>query len=168
MTLECSFSPARADTSPRTGEAIHVQGGPWPLAGRVYKSAQLSPHPHLILVLHGDAPLKRVQVDLDNLPDTGTLRGDLLALFKPQSIEEGERKLRAMAGFASMLSQHREFAEAATPRSWSPGPPRTARSSAAPPSGGGRRHRDGRAGHPVDGRLPCPDPTQAVRTSSSP
>ena len=63
------------------------------------------------LVLDAVTRMKRGQVDLDNLPDTGTLRGDLLALFKPQSIEEGERKLRVMAGFASMLSQDQEFAE---------------------------------------------------------
>jgi AcrR family transcriptional regulator len=64
------------------------------------------------LVLDAVTRMKRGQVDLDNLPDTGTLRGDLLALFKPQSIEEGERKLRVMAGFASMLLQDREFADA--------------------------------------------------------
>jgi AcrR family transcriptional regulator len=64
------------------------------------------------LVLDAVTRMKRGQVDLDNLPDTGTLRGDLLALFKPQSIEEGERKLRVMAGFASMLSQDRELADA--------------------------------------------------------
>ncbi len=64
------------------------------------------------LVLDAVTRMKRSQVDLGNLPDTGTLCGDLLALFKPQSIEERERKLRAMAGCASMLWQHREFGEA--------------------------------------------------------
>jgi AcrR family transcriptional regulator len=64
------------------------------------------------LVLAAVTRMKSRQVDLGNLPDTGTLRGDLLALFKPQSIEEGERKLRVMAGFASMLLQDREFADA--------------------------------------------------------
>jgi len=33
-----------------------VQGGPWLLAGRVFRNPQLTAHPHLILVLHGDAP----------------------------------------------------------------------------------------------------------------
>jgi poly(3-hydroxybutyrate) depolymerase len=47
------LSPAGAATN---GEAIRVQGGPWLLAGRVFESPQLSAHPHLVLVLHGDAP----------------------------------------------------------------------------------------------------------------
>ena len=55
--------------------------------------------------------MKRGQVDLDRLPDTGTLRGDLVAVIRPQSIEEAERKLKVMAGLASMLSQNRELAE---------------------------------------------------------
>ncbi|MFZ1890041.1 MAG: hypothetical protein WAU33_18615 [Candidatus Binataceae bacterium] len=38
------------------GEAIRVQGGPWMLAGRAFASAKVSAHPHLIVVLHGDAP----------------------------------------------------------------------------------------------------------------
>lgn len=44
----------------------------------------------------------------DLLPDTGTLRGDLLAVFKPQSIEEKDRKLSVMAGLGSFFS-HPEF-----------------------------------------------------------
>lgn len=58
------------------------------------------------MVVDAVARMKRDQVDLENLPDTGSLRGDLLALFRPQPIEETERKLRAMAGMAAMLSQH--------------------------------------------------------------
>jgi AcrR family transcriptional regulator len=65
------------------------------------------------LVVDAVAQMKRDQVDLDNLPDTGTLRGDLLALFKPQSVDEGEYKLRVMAGLASLLSHDRSFADAA-------------------------------------------------------
>lgn len=64
------------------------------------------------LVLDAIAHMKRGQVDLDRLPDTGTLRGDLLALFKPEPVEVGERKLRIMTGLASMLATHPEFAEA--------------------------------------------------------
>lgn len=66
------------------------------------------------LVLDAVAHLKRSQVDLDRLPDTGTLRGDLLALFKPQSNEEAERKLKVMAGLSSMLAQHQNLADAAS------------------------------------------------------
>jgi EmrB/QacA subfamily drug resistance transporter len=57
--------------------------------------------------------LKHSQVDLESLPDTGTLRGDLLALFRPQSVEDDERRNKALAGLASMLSHHTVFAEAA-------------------------------------------------------
>ncbi|MFV9671436.1 TetR/AcrR family transcriptional regulator [Pantoea sp. KXB25] len=64
------------------------------------------------LIIDAVAHLKRMQVDLDALPDTGTLRGDLLGLFKPSSMQEGERKMRIMAGLASVLSQHPELAEA--------------------------------------------------------
>ena len=64
------------------------------------------------LVLDAVAHMKRGQVDLDRLPDTGTLRGDLVAMIKPQSIEEAERKLKVMAGLASMLSHDRGLAEA--------------------------------------------------------
>lgn len=63
------------------------------------------------LMLDAVARMKRMQVDLEHLPDTGTLRGDLLALFKPQSIEESERKLKIMTGLASMLSAHQGLAE---------------------------------------------------------
>lgn len=64
------------------------------------------------LIVDAVGHLKRTQVDLDALPDTGTLRGDLLGLFKPSSVREGERKMRVMAGLASALSQHPELAEA--------------------------------------------------------
>lgn len=64
------------------------------------------------LVVDAVGRLKRDQVDLDNLPDTGSLRGDLLALFRPISAGEGERRLQVMAGLASLLSQHPDLAEA--------------------------------------------------------
>jgi AcrR family transcriptional regulator len=64
------------------------------------------------VIIDAVAHLKRMQVDLDALPDTGTLRGDLLGLFKPSTAREGERKMRVMAGLASVLSQHPELAEA--------------------------------------------------------
>ncbi len=66
------------------------------------------------LVLDAVARLKKSAVDLEHLPDTGTLRGDLLALFKPQPLEEGQRTLAVMAGLASMVSSDASFAEAVT------------------------------------------------------
>lgn len=50
-------------------------------------------------------------LELESLPDTGSLRGDLLMLLKPQSIAEDERKLRVLAGLGSFL-QHSSFSEA--------------------------------------------------------
>jgi AcrR family transcriptional regulator len=44
-------------------------------------------------------------VDLDNLPDTGSLRGDILALYELHSIEEAERIFKTMASIASLISQ---------------------------------------------------------------
>ncbi|HEU4324018.1 MAG TPA: TetR/AcrR family transcriptional regulator [Roseiflexaceae bacterium] len=64
------------------------------------------------LILDAVARMKRKQVDLEHLPDTGALRSDLLALFKPQSIEESERRLQVMTGLASMLSAQQGLAEA--------------------------------------------------------
>ncbi|MBV8135723.1 MAG: hypothetical protein JO121_08830 [Deltaproteobacteria bacterium] len=51
VTLLVQVSAASA-----AGQPIQVQGGRWLLAGRAYKSAKLSTHPHLIVVIHGDAP----------------------------------------------------------------------------------------------------------------
>jgi AcrR family transcriptional regulator len=64
------------------------------------------------LVLDAVAQMKREQVDLDNLPDTGSLRGDMLALFRASSTEEADQKRRAMAGLATLLGQAPALAEA--------------------------------------------------------
>jgi len=65
------------------------------------------------LVLDAVACMKSSEIDLDNLPDTGTLRGDLIAMIKPPSIRDGERKLKVMAGIVSMLARSPELADAA-------------------------------------------------------
>jgi AcrR family transcriptional regulator len=65
------------------------------------------------LVLDVVEDMKRSQIDLVSLPDTGTIREDLITLLKSQSVEEDERRSKAMAGLASMLSHHSVFAEAA-------------------------------------------------------
>ncbi|SFR91353.1 transcriptional regulator, TetR family [Agromyces sp. CF514] len=64
------------------------------------------------LVLDAVACMKRGDVEAP-LPDTGTLRGDLVALIKPRSIAEAEKKLQIMAGLASMLSRSPELADTA-------------------------------------------------------
>jgi len=65
------------------------------------------------LIIAAVSHLKRNQVDLENLPDTGTLRGDLLALFRPEPMEQSARKLKIMTALASLLSQDQTLAEAA-------------------------------------------------------
>ena len=65
------------------------------------------------LVLDAVACLKRDDPRARDVPDTGTLRGDLVAMVKPLSIEEGEKKLQVMAGIVSMLSRSPELADAA-------------------------------------------------------
>jgi AcrR family transcriptional regulator len=65
------------------------------------------------LVLDAVACMKAGEIDFERLPDTGTLRGDLVAMIRPRSIEEAERKLRIMAGLFGMISSSPELAEAA-------------------------------------------------------
>ncbi|KQM80919.1 TetR/AcrR family transcriptional regulator [Agromyces sp. Leaf222] len=64
------------------------------------------------LVLDAVACMKRGDLEAP-LPDTGTLRGDLIALIKPRSIAEAEKKLQVMSGLASMLSRSPELADTA-------------------------------------------------------
>ena len=64
------------------------------------------------LVIEAVACMKKVDVDPAKLPDTGTLRGDLIAMMKPHTIVDAEKKLRVMAGLVSMLAQNPEFTDA--------------------------------------------------------
>ena len=64
------------------------------------------------LVIDAVACMKHNNIDLTRLPDTGTLRGDLIAMIKPHTIEDSERKLQIMAGLMSMLSRNPDLAEA--------------------------------------------------------
>jgi AcrR family transcriptional regulator len=65
------------------------------------------------LVIDAVACMKKDDLSPDALPDTGTLRGDLVAMIRPRSIEEGERKIQIMAGLMSMLSRAPELVDAA-------------------------------------------------------
>jgi AcrR family transcriptional regulator len=64
------------------------------------------------LVLDAVACIKMADTAPERLPDTGTLRGDMVAMIKPHSIEDGERKLQIMAGLASLLTSSPELADA--------------------------------------------------------
>jgi AcrR family transcriptional regulator len=55
--------------------------------------------------------MSRSSVELENLPETGALRSDLLALLKPYSTEHGERKFRVLAGLGSFFPEHQDLAE---------------------------------------------------------
>jgi AcrR family transcriptional regulator len=63
------------------------------------------------LVIDAVACMKTAGIDFDALPDTGSLRGDLVAMIKPHSIQDGAKKLQVMAGLVSMLSKHPELAD---------------------------------------------------------
>ena len=65
------------------------------------------------LVLDAVACMKPSNLDLASPPDTGTLRGDLVAMVKTPTIRESERKLNVMAGIVSMIARDPELADAA-------------------------------------------------------
>jgi pimeloyl-ACP methyl ester carboxylesterase len=79
VTLLIHVSAASA-----AGQPLRVQGGRWLLAGRAYQSAKLSTHPHLVVVIHGDAPsanpsyqyvlADRAAATLDDVVAVGLLR----------------------------------------------------------------------------------------------
>jgi AcrR family transcriptional regulator len=58
--------------------------------------------------------MSRSSVELDRLPDTGSLRKDLLEVLRPYSNAHSEKKFRVLAGLGSFFSEHRELAEQAT------------------------------------------------------
>lgn len=74
------------------------------------------------LVLDAISRMGQQEVDLDELPDTGTIRGDLLALTGPELAGAGERRLKVMAGLTSMLASDQtglaEAAHAASTEPW--------------------------------------------------
>lgn len=65
------------------------------------------------LVIEAVACLKATGIDFAAPPDTGTLRGDLIAMVKSSSDRDNERKLKVMAGIVSMVARDPELAVAA-------------------------------------------------------
>jgi AcrR family transcriptional regulator len=65
------------------------------------------------LVIDAIACMKNGDLDTASLPDTGTLRGDLVAMIKPHAVQDSGKKLQVMAGLMSMLSRDPELAETA-------------------------------------------------------
>lgn len=64
------------------------------------------------LVVDAVVCMKKEDLTPSALPDTGTLRGDLLAMIRPPSIQDAERRLRIMSGVISMVSKQPELREA--------------------------------------------------------
>jgi AcrR family transcriptional regulator len=65
------------------------------------------------LVIDAVACMKKSPFTLDSLPDTGSLRGDLVSMIKPGPVQDADRKLRIMAGLMSMISRDPDLADAA-------------------------------------------------------
>ncbi|MFE1647050.1 TetR/AcrR family transcriptional regulator [Microbacterium sp. P01] len=65
------------------------------------------------LVLEAVACMKSGGADFTSPPDTGTLRGDLVAMIKSPSMKDSQRKLKVMAGIVSMIARSPEMASAA-------------------------------------------------------
>ena len=63
------------------------------------------------LVIEAVACMKKI--DPESIPDTGTLRGDLIAMIKPHAMHDADKKLRIMGGMTSMLARDPELADAA-------------------------------------------------------
>ena len=65
------------------------------------------------LVIDAVACMKNSELNLNDLPDTGTLRGDFIAMMKPAPIRDASQKLRVMAGLVSLIARNPDLAEAA-------------------------------------------------------
>jgi AcrR family transcriptional regulator len=65
------------------------------------------------LVIDAVACMKNSDINYSSLPDTGTLRGDLVALIKPVTIHDSEKKLRVMAGLVSLIARNPDIADIA-------------------------------------------------------
>lgn len=57
--------------------------------------------------------MSKSSVDIEHLPNTGSLKKDLLAIVKPYSSEHGQRKIRVLSGLGSFFSDHQEIADEA-------------------------------------------------------
>ena len=64
------------------------------------------------LVIEAVSCMKQAQSNADDMPDTGSLRGDMVALIRPHSLGDAERKMRVMGGLVSMLSRDPDLADA--------------------------------------------------------
>ena len=66
------------------------------------------------LVLAAVRRMNAVDIDLDDLPDTGTLRGDMVAAIVPETFEEQQRRIRIVTGLLAVTTTDPLLAEEAT------------------------------------------------------
>ena len=66
------------------------------------------------LVLEAVSRMSHSDVNLDQLPDTGSLRGDMTAMIVPFDHEQQQVRIHAMAGLLSLARTDERLAEAAT------------------------------------------------------
>jgi AcrR family transcriptional regulator len=66
------------------------------------------------LVLEAVSRMSQGDVNLSQLPDTGSLRGDMTAMIIPFDDEQQQVRIRAMAGLLSLAKADERLAEAAT------------------------------------------------------
>ena len=66
------------------------------------------------LVLDAVARISHGDVNLGQLPDTGSLRGDMTAMIVPFDDEQQQIRIHAMAGLLSLANADERLAEAAT------------------------------------------------------
>lgn len=66
------------------------------------------------LVLAAVQRMSRDDVDLEALPDTGSLRGDIVAMILPLTDEEQQVRIQAMAALLSLSRTDHRLAQAAT------------------------------------------------------
>jgi AcrR family transcriptional regulator len=65
------------------------------------------------LVLEAVARMSRTDADLDQLPDTGSLRGDMVAMILPQTIEEQQLRIQVLTALLALSKTDHRLAEAA-------------------------------------------------------
>lgn len=64
--------------------------------------------------------MSQSSVSVDKVPDTGTLRADLLAIMKPYNAEHAQRKMRVISGLGSFFTEHQKFADEAQGQIYGP------------------------------------------------
>lgn len=66
------------------------------------------------LILEAVGAMSRADVDVEHLPDTGTLRGDMTAMIRTFDDDQQQVRIQAMAGLLTLTSSDPRLVEAAT------------------------------------------------------